>query len=119
MDQRDHSLPIPSALLDAIADRLAERLADQLGAMRGTNAVWMRTNDAAEYLGVTRSALYSRIREIPHYRFERMLLFRRTDLDPWVESHRVDPAPRIDRRIDAPASRGLASQANSASVGGQ
>jgi hypothetical protein len=26
-----------------------------------------------------------------------MLLFKRTDLDAWVESHRVDPAPRNDR----------------------
>jgi excisionase family DNA binding protein len=90
-------LPIPSALLDAIADRVAERLADRLGEMRGTSAAWMRTHDAAEYLGLTRSALYSRTRDIPHHRFERMLLFKRTDLDAWVESHRVDPAPRNDR----------------------
>jgi excisionase family DNA binding protein len=97
MDQSDHSVAIPGALLDAIADRVAERLADRLGEMGGTNASWMRTNDAAEYLGLTRSALYSRVREMPHYRFERMLLFKRSDLDAWVEARRVDPTPRYER----------------------
>jgi excisionase family DNA binding protein len=108
MDQSDHSVPIPSALLDAIADRVAERLADRLGEMRVTNASWMRTTDAAEYLGLTRSALYSRVREMPHYRFERMLLFKRSDLDAWVEAHRVDPTPRYERV--APIQPALASR---------
>jgi excisionase family DNA binding protein len=92
MDQTDHSLLIPSAVLDALADRVAERLADRLAEPPRTGAAWMRTNDAADYLGLTRSALYSRIREIPHYRFERMLLFKRSDLDAWVDSRRVEPS---------------------------
>jgi excisionase family DNA binding protein len=96
MDQIDHSLPVPNALLDALADRVAERLADRLGEPSLTSAAWMRTKDAADYLGLTRSALYSRIREMPHYRFERMLLFKRSDLDAWVESHRVEPSRQHD-----------------------
>ena len=92
MDQTNHSVPIPSALLDALADRLADRLAARLSEPPRTSASWMRTKDAADYLGLTRPALYSRIREMPHYRFERMLLFKRSDLDAWVESHRVEPS---------------------------
>lgn len=91
MNQTEQSVPIPGALLDAIADRVAERIADRLGEIGGTSAAWMRTNDAAAHLGLTRSSLYSRIREIPHYRFERTLLFKRSDLDAWVEAHRVEP----------------------------
>lgn len=66
----------------------------------------MRTKEAAEYLGLTRGALYSRIAQIPHYRFERMLPFRREELDAWVEQHRVEPprappcqAPNYERTI--------------------
>src|SRR4051794_23507603 len=92
MDQTDHSLPIPSALLDALADRVAERLVDRLDEPSRPGASWMRSKDAADHLGLTRSALYSRISEMPHYRFERMLLFKRSDLDAWVESHRVEPS---------------------------
>jgi excisionase family DNA binding protein len=96
MDQTHHSVPIPSALLDALADRLADRLAARLSEPPCTNASWMRTKDAADYLGLTRSALYSRIREMPRYRFQRMLLFKRSDLDAWVESHRVEPSQQSE-----------------------
>jgi excisionase family DNA binding protein len=92
MNQPNHSVPIPTALLDALADRLADRLTARLGELPRTGASWMRTKDAANYLGLTRSALYSRVHELPHYRFERMLLFKRSDLDSWVESHRVEPS---------------------------
>ena len=50
MDQAEYSVPIPSALLDAIADRVAERLTDRLGEPSSSGAAWMRTKDAADYL---------------------------------------------------------------------
>jgi excisionase family DNA binding protein len=94
MERTDYSIPVPSALVDLLAERIAEIVIDRLGnELRPAPSGWMRTREAAAYLGITRGALYGRAHEIPHYRFERMLLFKRKDLDAWVEAHREEPLP--------------------------
>jgi excisionase family DNA binding protein len=47
---------------------------------------------AAEYLGLTRDALYTRTRkgEIPHIRMGRSLRWDMQDLDLWMRRQRVD-----------------------------
>src|SRR5207248_10022242 len=71
-----------------------------LGGQAPVSARWMQTKDAAAYLGWNRSALYSRAArgEIPVYRVDRMLLFRRDELDAWMENHRREAvdAPEFD-----------------------
>ncbi len=92
MNEPEPSIPIPSDVLNAIAERVAdvviERLREEL---RPTSGRWMRTREAAEYLGLTRSALYSRIGDVPHHKIDRLLLFKRDDLDAWLASHRRLP----------------------------
>lgn len=92
MNEPEPAIPIPSDVLDAIAERVAdiviERLSDEL---RPTTGRWMRTREAAEYLGLTRSPLYSRIGDVPHHKIDRLLLFKRDDLDAWLASHRREP----------------------------
>lgn len=48
--------------------------------------------EAAEYLGLTRDALYTRTRqgEIPHIRMGRSLRWDMQDLDLWMRRQRVD-----------------------------
>ncbi len=86
-------VPIPEEVLDALAERIAhivvERITDSL--LPPSNR-WMRTREAAEYLGLTRSAPYGRIADIPHHKVDRLLLFKRDDLDDWVERHRHEPS---------------------------
>jgi excisionase family DNA binding protein len=88
------SLPIPDELIDALARRVAEMvLAEMEDDLRPSQGRWLRAKDAAEYLGWTRSALYSRVhsQSIPHYKVENMLLFKRDELDRWLDEHRVEP----------------------------
>jgi excisionase family DNA binding protein len=95
MERTEYSLLVPSALLDALAERVADIIINRLGdELHPAASGWMRTREAAAYLGMTRGALYGRAHEIPHYKFERMLLFKRKDLDAWVEAHREEPLRR-------------------------
>jgi excisionase family DNA binding protein len=93
MSESQVALPIPDEVLDALAERIAgivvERITDSL---LPPSKRWMRTQDAAEYLGLTRSTLYSRIGDIPHHKIDRLLLFKRDDLDQWLEGHRHEPS---------------------------
>jgi excisionase family DNA binding protein len=95
MNESQPSIPIPSDVLNAIAERVADIVIERLGEeLRPTNGRWMRTREAAEYLGLTRSALYSRIGDVPHHKIDRLLLFKRDDLDAWLASHRRQPDDR-------------------------
>jgi len=66
----------------------------------------MRTAAAGEYLGMTRSALYSRRGDIPHYKVDRLLLCKREELDAWIaQYHREPQRQEIWARPTAAASR--------------
>jgi excisionase family DNA binding protein len=91
----DISLPIPDELIEALARRVAELvLVEMDNHLRPLQGRWLRAKEAAIYLGWTRSALYSRVHDqsIPHYKVDRMLLFKRDELDRWLEQHRVELA---------------------------
>lgn len=74
----------------------------------------MRSAEAAEYLGWSRSALYGRVsrKAMPHYKVDGILLFKRDELDAWLEQYHEEPrepvfatpplAPRRQRQT-APA----------------
>ena len=91
----DLRLPVPDELLDALAEKVAEIVLDRLRNELGPTPVarWMRTKEAADYLGWTRSALYSRVssKTIPHYKVDGILLFKKDELDAWLEQYRQDP----------------------------
>ena len=103
MEPRELAVPIPTALIDQVAERAAEVILERMSQeLRPPAAGWMKTNEAAAYLGMTRGALYGRVADIPHYKFERMLLFKRRDLDAWMESHRQEPrSPQPEFRASA------------------
>jgi excisionase family DNA binding protein len=53
-------------------------------------------NELAENLNIKKSTLYSIVRngDLPHYRIGRIIRFKRTDIESWLENHRneaVDP----------------------------
>jgi hypothetical protein len=84
------SIPIPEAVLDALAERVAAIVVERLGGTLRPNQ-WMRTAAAAEYLGMTRGALYSRRADIPHYKVDRLLLFKLEELDAWIAQYHREP----------------------------
>ena len=54
---------------------------------------WIGTTTAAAYLGVVPRTLYRMIDEgkIPAYKMGRVIRLKRSDLDAYLESHRVQP----------------------------
>lgn len=53
--------------------------------------VWMNTAEAAIYLRVTPQALRNRVYQgtVPHYKFQRSLRFKRSELDRMLEATRI------------------------------
>lgn len=54
---------------------------------------WLGTAAAAAYIGVTTRTLYRFINDgaIPAYKLGRVIRIRRTDLDAFLEAHRIAP----------------------------
>lgn len=80
--------PLLERLLDQLADRVAARLQATANEKAGTAGAspWMNITSAAAYLDWPKQRLYklSASGEIPHYKHEGRLLFRRDQLDTWL-----------------------------------
>lgn len=74
---------IPVDLIEKIAERAVELLADR----DGDDNPWLDVEEAAHYLRCPRSRIYalSSAEAIPHHHDGTRLLFRRGELDEWIE----------------------------------
>jgi excisionase family DNA binding protein len=72
--------------LDALADALAPRLAERL-AQTSDGPRWLNTRQAADYLAAPVSRVHDlvQLRQLEPRRDGRRLLFRRDDLDAYLE----------------------------------
>ena len=72
-------------LLAELAERIAPRVTELLDERRDEG--FLNTDGAAEYLGLTRKAIYAQVErgKIPHHRAGGRLLFDRAELRAWVE----------------------------------
>lgn len=54
---------------------------------------WMGTQEAARYLGITSRTLYRFINDgdLPAYKMGRVIRLKQTDLDAFVDAHRIAP----------------------------
>ena len=54
---------------------------------------WLGTTDAAKYLGLSAVTFYRLIDDgqLPAYRFGRVIRIKASDLDAFIESHRIEP----------------------------
>jgi excisionase family DNA binding protein len=55
---------------------------------------FLNIDEASTYLNVKKSFLYSLVEgaTIPYFRLNRLIRFRKDDLDRWMENHRQDPS---------------------------
>ena len=55
---------------------------------------YLSIKDASVYSGLKKSYLYSRVEagDLPHYKFGRLIRFKREELDLWLQNHRVEAA---------------------------
>jgi excisionase family DNA binding protein len=84
------ALVVPDELLQDLAERTAALVAARLPPARGPESPWLDLEGALTYLGFSRDRLYklTAARAIP-FRKKRDgqgLLFRRDELDRWVEA---------------------------------
>jgi excisionase family DNA binding protein len=84
------ALAVPEELVQALAERTAALVAERLAPVPQTESPWLDFEGAMTYLGFSRDRLYklTAARAIP-FRKKRDgqgLLFRRDELDRWVEA---------------------------------
>lgn len=97
---------------DVLLDRLAERMApvvaelvvDRIGAA-ASESPWLDVPAACAYLGMTRDALYKLTAAkpapaIPLHRVGTRILFKRDELDAWLDEHYEGP-PRSSAQLRA------------------
>jgi excisionase family DNA binding protein len=78
------SVPVPEGFVEQVATRVAEIL----GAREPLPEPWVGVREAAEHLACPKSRIYALVsaRRIPHRRDGSRLLFRRSELDAWLEA---------------------------------
>ena len=61
---------------------------------------FMSLEEAADYLCYTKSSLYQYTskRKIPHYKFGRKILFKLSELNDFIEKHRIAPKSEIKQQ---------------------
>jgi len=54
---------------------------------------FLNIKEVSEYLGIKKPSLYSRVekKEIPHYRVGRLVRFKKSEIDPWMEKFKSEP----------------------------
>ncbi len=85
---------------EEISPILERNLADQEHVLAGTVSVaeilafieqdrYMTLKEAAAYLPFCALTISKHLREIPHFRYNRKIFFRKSELDQWAERWRV------------------------------
>ena len=59
----------------------------------------LRIDDLSEYLNIKKSTLYSMVenKEIPFFRFGRLIRFKKQEIDDWVEGHREESIDSVKK----------------------
>ncbi len=83
----DLSLRLPDEVIEAIAERVAEILRERQDG-NNRSPYLSGASAAAEYLGWPTERVYKHLVSLPHFRHGRRLMFRRDELDAWVEARR-------------------------------
>ncbi len=62
---------------------------------------YMPKAEVSDYLGISISNIEKQLESIPHFRVGAKVLFRKSELDRWMEKHRERPADLdLDRLAD-------------------
>jgi excisionase family DNA binding protein len=54
---------------------------------------YLNIEELSEYLGIKKSTLYAKVakRQVPFYKIDRLIRFKKIEIDRWVESLRQEP----------------------------
>jgi len=94
-DDYELGIPLPAAVVEALAEAIAQRLEVPLSQTRVAGSPWLNgSQEAADYLRWPKGRVDKSIRLMPHYRERGRLMFRREELDAWLEGFYEGP-PRL------------------------
>jgi excisionase family DNA binding protein len=65
---------------------------------------FLTIKELSEYTNLRPSTLYTLVetRKVPHYRFGRLIRFKKLDVDRWIENHRknaIDVCERVSKMV--------------------
>ncbi len=62
----------------------------------------LNLNQAAEYVSLSKSAIYKKTseRNIPHFKNGKKLYFKRSELDGWLTQYRINTNAEIEQQAD-------------------
>ncbi len=82
-------IELPAEEVEALVEEITRQVLDRLAAEQGNGSPWLAgAAQAADYLAWPRERVYKRLHELPHYRDEGRLMFRRDELDAYLEGCR-------------------------------
>lgn len=89
------SLTLPVELLSELERRVTERVLAEIRHGEASSP-WLSLAEAADYLRWPKARLYklTAAHAIPHRKHEGRLLFRRDELDVWIDGYRQGPTHR-------------------------
>ncbi len=61
---------------------------------------YLDKKEAASYTSLSTRNLEARLPEIPHFRVGKKILFKKSELDHWMESHREGGSHDLDKIAD-------------------
>ena len=61
---------------------------------------YLDKKEAAAYTSLSTRNLEARLSEIPHYRVGKKILFKKSELDHWMETYREGTTQNLDRIAD-------------------
>lgn len=112
MSRASFNVAVDDSFVDALAEALAAKLLDRLPAADDREQWLCGAAAAADYLGWPVQRIYKNVRRLPHRRDGNMLMFRRSELDAFLDGFyegplELDPA-RLDRSSCVPRLRNSA-----------
>jgi predicted DNA-binding transcriptional regulator AlpA len=98
--------------IEAIADRVIEKLKPLImgNSVHDTEDRVFTVEQLSEYIGLSKQWIYNNKKNIPHFNRKRKPLFRKSEIDRWLETFKKEPGSSSFRNITATESEALPTQ---------
>lgn len=86
-------LTLPPELVDQIAERVIEKMKPVIAGngKHDPNDRWLNVKQLSEYIGMSCQWIYNNKNKLPHSNISNKPLFRKSEIDRWLESFRAKP----------------------------
>jgi len=94
-------IDFPDPVIEAIAQKVVESLRPLLVRKQDATDAFLTVDQLAEYLGIGKQRVYDAVskNKIPYFKVGKLLRFRKSAIDKWIESQSVPVAPPRFRHL--------------------